>query len=197
MITTQEFDYGMALLSSHFGKELSPGVKVIWQEYLDAELTSSEFMAAVKNSVLHSRFMPTAGELVEFIQGGKEAKAIQEWQIIVSAAKSNTEQSKQLLSYLSMRSTIGLRAIGGISVIANAESEKERSYLQKQFVTVYCQCSDKDIKVLPQVPGTVHEVSPKEKTQQQKEEPVSEPIPEHLKKQMDDLISKMGKRGSK
>lgn len=189
MITTQEFDYGMALLSSHFGKELSPGVKVIWQEYLDAELTSSEFMAAVKNSVLHSRFMPTAGELVEFIQGGKEAKAIQEWQIIISAAKSNTEQSKQLLSYLSMRSTIGLRAIGGISVIANAESEKERSYLQKQFVTVYCQCSDKDIKVLPQVPGT--------ETQQQKEEPVSEPIPEHLKKQMDDLISKMGKRGSK
>jgi hypothetical protein len=124
-------------------------------------------MASIKNALLHERFMPTAGELVEFISGGKEAKAIQEWQLVLSASRSGAEKATELLAYASMRCRTALQAIGGLRAVGLTESDFQRTNLQKQFTTVYCQCSDKDAKALPQ-----SESIPTQNRQEEKEDSI-------------------------
>jgi|GEM_PF-2456236 hypothetical protein len=150
MICQKVYEKMFDLLEMNYGKTLASPIKHIWKDFLDQELSDEEFTEAVRHAILHSRFMPTAGELVDYINGGKESKAIAEWQTILTAAASNHQHSTELLTYSSLRCRVALQSIGGLNAVAIAESDYQRSILQKQFITVFCQCSDKDTKVLPQ-----------------------------------------------
>ncbi|MCG6137676.1 MAG: hypothetical protein MET45_24075 [Nostoc sp. LLA-1] len=187
MIDQQVFDYGMNLLNSYFNKVLDDTIKGIWLEYLSSELTGEEFLAAVKNALLHSRFMPTAGELVGFIHGGKELKALQEWQVILKASTNSQDSSG--IAYISTRARVALQAVGGLRAVGMAE-EFRRNQIEKQFITVYCQCSDKDAKALPQTSSAP------------KAEPINEnsecvPPPAHIREQIEALKMKFSMNGKK
>jgi hypothetical protein len=183
VIEQKIFDYGIELLDSYFGKKLNEAVQGIWFEYLDEKLTSEEFLAAVKNSLLRSRFMPTASELVEFIHGSKEAKALQEWQSVLLAASRGDESQ---LAYISQRGRVALHAIGGLKTVGLAE-EYRRSQLEKSFITVYCQCADKDAASLPP--------SVSQPTVTRTNEDYA-PMPGYLKQQMEQLKTKISMNGN-
>ncbi|MBE9036021.1 hypothetical protein [aff. Roholtiella sp. LEGE 12411] len=187
MIEKNIFDYGMNLLDSHFNKKLDDTVKGIWFEYLNDELMGEEFLAAVKNALLHSRFMPTAGELVEFIYGGKEKRALQDWQVILRA--STNSQDYKGIAYISTRARVALQAVGGLRAVGMAE-EFRRNHMEKQFITVYCQCSDKDAKALPQTSS-----APQPEPINENSEPV--PPPAHIRFEMAALKAKLSTNKSK
>lgn len=189
MLSEKVFNYGIDLLEQNHDRKLPPAIKLIWREYLDENLADSEFVSAVKHSILHSRFMPTASDLVEHIHGGREAKAIQEWQSILQA--SGKVEGEELLAYLSIRGKVALQAIGGLHKVGLAE-EYQRQRMEKNFVTVYCQCSSKDSKVLPQS-SSIDSVQAKNEDEQ----PC--PMPEHVRQQLEQLGAKfaMNKGGGK
>jgi hypothetical protein len=177
MIDQKVLTTKLLLIAKHFQKDLLPEVMSVWAEYLNAELTTDEFEQAVKEVILHSRFFPTAGEFVEKIKGNKEAQAIREWQSVVTAAAGREEA----IAYLSTRGKVALQAVGGLRVIALSE-ERPREKLEKNFIAVYCQCSDNDARSLP--PATSEKA-------EAKEEFVISPPPESLKRRMEELKNKM------
>ncbi|WP_193200882.1 hypothetical protein [Nostoc sp. MG11] len=187
MIEQQVFDYGMNLLNCYFNKVLDDTIKGIWLEYLSSELTGEEFLQAVKNALLHSRFMPTAGELVGFIHGSKESKALMEWQVILKASTNCQDSSG--IAYISTRARVALQAVGGLRTVGMAE-EFRRNHMEKQFITVYCQCSDKDAKALPQTSS-----APVEEPRHEATEAV--PPPAHIREQMAVLKTKLSMNGNK
>lgn len=180
MLTRKMFDYGMTLLEQNYDRKLTELIGQLWFRYLDEHLSDDEFLAAVKHAILHNRFMPTASELVEHIHGGKEAKAIQEWQEILKA--SSRVNAKEQLTYLSDRARIALHAVGGIHAAAVAD-DYERRRLEKSFVTVYCQCSSKDSRALP---PTSSEVA----TEANREPATPSPMPEYVREQLRGLGAK-------
>jgi hypothetical protein len=187
MIEKKIFNYGMELLDSYFSKKLNEAVKGIWFEYLDKELTTEEFLTAVKNALLHSRFMPTAGDLVGFIHGGKEAKALIEWQVILRASASSQDESG--VAYISTRARVALQAIGGLRTVGIAE-EFRRHQMEKQFITVYCDCSDNDAKSLPQT-------SSAPQSENRFSETESVPPPAHVHDEIAALKAKFSMNGNK
>lgn len=185
MITDQIFEQGMNLLMSHFEKQLNPLVLALWKDELDEFLSSEEFTKAVKQLILYfeQRFkghFPTVKHILDIVNGSKEAKALQEWQSVLLAA---SRQDESQLAYISQRGRVALQAIGGLRVVGLAE-EYRRSQLEKSFVTVYCQCSDRDAHALPP------SVQPATKN-----EPEFTSMPEHLKQQLEALKNKVSMNG--
>lgn len=179
-IDLKSFDKGLSLLEQNYERKLPDAIKAIWFEYLDKHLNNAEFAAAVKHVILHSRFMPTASELVEHVHGTKQAQAVKEWQFVLKAASGRNE----VLTYLSNRARVALQAIGGIHAVAMAD-EYGRNRLEKSFSTVYCQCSDKDARMLSQ-----HSCSAPQDGAEDTND--LSPMPEHIKAQMEALSRKMG-----
>lgn len=184
MIKIEILGKGLDLLSKHFNRELLPAVIAMWQEYLSEELTEQEFASSVRNSILHCKFMPTAGELVEFVKGGKEAQAIADWQIVLKAAANSRERADEMLAYANPRVRVALQAIGGLGAIAVCETEFQRNHLQKQFVTVYCSNLSEE-RSLPQSAAAPKYKAPDDDFA---------PMPEDIKKQMEELKAKMDMR---
>lgn len=180
-LSLQAFQTGMNLLAMNYNRQLPEPILLIWRDYLERELTDEEFIEAVKHTILHSRFMPTAGELVEFVKSGKEARAIQEWQIILQASRRNDSDS---LSELSDRGRVALAAVGGVYQLGMAEDSFVRQRMEKNFITVYCQVSDKDCRNAPTV-SPVAPSSPSEEPQG------SVPMPEEVRRQMEALKAKL------
>lgn len=193
MIHPDTFKHGMGLLMSHFDKQLDLTVLEIWKDELDQHLNDEDFLEAGRQLILYfePRFrghFPTAKQLLDAVNGSKEVKALQEWQLILKAAsRSTSEEIAESLVYLSARSRVALEAIGGLRAVAVADDYR-RSQLEKSFVMVFCQCADKDAKTLPpaKVQSTETEVIVEE----------SVPPPEELRRYMEGLKSKMSmKRG--
>lgn len=148
MITDAKFERGITLLQQHFNRTLSDDAIAIWREFLDDNLGDEEFAQAIKEAILSCDFFPTAKKLVEFAAGSLEVAAIQQWQIVVTAATTTSETwVKELLGSLSERSRMALQAIGGLEAVAISD-EWLLKKLEKQFATVYCQ-SPTHIKFLP------------------------------------------------
>jgi len=131
MIEQKKFEYCLDLLKQNFGRELTPDIKAIWYKYLSKELSDDQFFKAVQHAVLHSRFMPTPAELVEFVKGSLDDQALQEWQKIVQAV-SNAQQPQ-----VSDRALSALAIIGGIEAVGYADQFTTRN-LQQKFVKQYC-----------------------------------------------------------
>lgn len=181
MINSEELANGLQLLSKHFGKELLPEVITIWSKYLNENLDTGGFLEAVENAILSKNFMPTPFQLVEFVNGTREAKALEEWQLVIYFAAGGGQLEPETLS---ARGFHALRAIGGLKAVSVAEQRRLES-LERYFVKAYTDCTPRDIKLLPQAPHL--------ETEQPRREHVSVPIPEHIKKQINDLFKK--KRG--
>jgi hypothetical protein len=150
MISQEAFYDGMGLLMVHFEKQLDPVVLGIWKEELDQHLSDEEFAEAGRQLILffEQRFkghFPTAKHILDVINGSREAKALQDWQKVLTAASCGDEEQ---LFYISHRGRVALQAIGGLKTVGMAEDYK-RTHLEKSFVTVYCQCADKDAHSLP------------------------------------------------
>jgi len=151
MITQAKFENGMALLQTHFNRELCPSVIAIWSEYLNEHLDDDSFTLAVKEAIIGLDFFPSAKKLVEFATATKEVTAIADWQIILSAARTSNEQwQQQILQPLKERSRIALAVIGGLSSIALAD-DWQLGKMEKQFITVYCDAPS-GMKLLPPAP---------------------------------------------
>jgi hypothetical protein len=188
MISKQKFKEAISTLEIYFDKKIQPQTAIIiWFNHLDQSLTDEELDDAVEQAVIkcrpHPSFMPTPEELVGFVKGGREIKALQEWQLVMCAA---ARQDESQLAYISQRGRVALHAIGGLRTVGLAE-EYKRNQLEKSFITVYCQCADKDAKTLPPAmsqPPTVR--SDEEFT----------PVPEHLKQQMEQLKAKLSMNGN-
>lgn len=148
MITDAKFEKGITLLQKHFNRTLEEMVIAIWREHLDEHLDDEEFTTAVKEAILTCEFFPTPKKLVELASGSLEVAAIQQWQVIVSAATTTSDSwTKELLASLQERSRMALQVIGSLQAVAMAD-EWLLKKLEKQFTTVYCQPSSK-IKLLP------------------------------------------------
>lgn len=178
MIADAKFERGITLLQQHFNRTLSEDVIAIWREYLDDTLDDEEFTQAIKEAILSCEFFPTAKKLAEFVNGSKEAKASQEWQSVILAANRGDESQ---LAYISQRGRVALHAIGGLKTVGLAE-EYKRNQLEKSFVTVYCQCTEKDAKALS--PATSQPLAAKSDEE-------FTPVPEDLKRQMEQLKAKL------
>lgn len=180
MIDRMELSKGLILLGKHFGRELLPEVIEIWSEYLTENLDTESFKEAVRHAIIANSFMPTPSQLVEFVNGNKESQAIKEWQLVLMAASGRELH----LEALSPRGLVALRAIGGITAVSMAD-QRRREWLEKDFVKLHTQCTERDERLLPQaVTREVHK----------REEPPSVPVPEHIKKQIDDLLNKRGNK---
>jgi hypothetical protein len=181
MINEQLFNWAIELLKENFPREHekrkleSKAVLALWKECFDEELTDQEFAVAVKYICRNFDFLPAPAKLVEHINGGKEAKAIQEWQTIVGYA-SDCRNEAQLVS-LGNRARVALQAIGGLSAVGYAD-QITCQRLEKSFITVYCQCSAKDNKSLPQAS---YDTAPE--AVEVDVEPA--PMPEHIKVQFE------------
>lgn len=159
MLSKNAFDYGLDLLNQNYDRQLTDDIKEIWRSHLDENLNDEEFLGAVRHAIIHSRFMPTVGSLVDQIRGDKEVKALQEWGMIVDAvAKGNVEER---LAYLSDRARIALKGIGGVEAIGWANSV-DRQRLEKKFVSIYCQCSSEDRKALAQSAHQTSDQTPRD-----------------------------------
>jgi hypothetical protein len=180
MISDEKFQRGINILQQHFSRTLIPEAIAIWKEYLNDQLDDSEFAQAIKECILGCEFFPTAKKLAEFINGGKEVKALQEWQVVILASSRGDEGQ---LAYLSQRGRVALHAVGGLRVVGMAE-EYQRQRIEKSFVTVYCQCADKDEKALPPF-------SMPQPTTVGSDDEEYVPIPEHVKQQIEQLKSKL------
>jgi hypothetical protein len=182
------FKYGFELLEKRYPKEtLHEDIKALYLQHFMENLTSAEFLEAVKHSILNSRFMPTAADLVEYVKGGKEAKAIQEWRDILTAS-SRTDDLSQL-TYVSARAQVALRAIGGLRAVAIADN-RDRQRMEKSFIMVYCQCSSKDTQSLPQ--------SISNPSQQDTEIPLEpSPMPDSVKAKLQELKGKYAMNGNR
>jgi hypothetical protein len=191
MLKTEKdgFDYGFELLDKRYPKEtLHEDIKALYLQHFRENLTDDEFLEAVKYIILHSRFMPTAGDIVEYIHGGKEAKGIQEWQGILTASGKHEKERQESLAYLSDRARVALRALGGINTLRLAISHAqnalvEQQRMEKKFLTVYCQCSTQDRNILAQAP-----VAAPVEVKEEVGEPA--PMPDFFKKQLEKLATK-------
>lgn len=138
-------------IAAHFNYRMTEPVVKVYYKHLSQNLTTDEFMEAAERSLIEfpvRRQLPSPKEIVELIKGSLESKALQEWQMILQAASRNDSES---LTYLSNRGHIALGAIGGLNVVAYHEGSLQ--WIQKDFIQVYCQCSDWDVKVLKQAPA--------------------------------------------
>ncbi len=138
-------------IAIHYKHEMSEPILKIYYEHLSENLTEEEFIQAMKQSVVKLpayRGLPSAEQFVELILGSRESKALQEWQIILQAASRNDSEA---LTYLSNRGHIALSGIGGLNIVAFHEGSLQ--WIQKDFIQLYCQCSDRDVKVLKQAPA--------------------------------------------
>jgi hypothetical protein len=147
MITQQVFKRGMALILDYFKKELGDDVLAIWQEYLNESLENEEFLYACKHAILHSRYWPTAGELVGFAKGNEDAEVLREWTNVLRAAENSSDES-QLQGFCD-RTRYATQQIGGLRVVGFA-NEFELKSLEKKFGLFYKQTPDKQLKALPQ-----------------------------------------------
>ncbi|HLP91432.1 MAG TPA: hypothetical protein VK184_22970 [Nostocaceae cyanobacterium] len=161
--------------------QLTQEAIAIWYEYLSKELNDEEWEKVVKDAMITCRFMPVPIEMVEKINSGKEVKARMDWQYIRKAAASDNPMEK--LVYLSGRAKTALYCIGGISAVAQAESY-QLTQLEKTFVAVYTQSTDKDVKALPPV-----SMSKAEKKISAEE---FVPPPPHVKAQLETWIKEYG-----
>ena len=182
MISQQTFDDGMLLLMKHFEKQLDPAVLEIWKDELDDHLADDDFTEAGRQLILsfeqrYRGHFPTIKQLLDVINGSKEVKALQEWQSVILAASRGDESQ---LAYISQRGRVALSAIGGLRVVGMAE-EYKRNQLEKSFITVYCQCADKDAKTLP--PATSQHL-----TNENEKEFV--PMPDEFRQYMEKLKNK-------
>ena len=182
MISQQSFDDGMSLLMKHFERQLDPAVLGIWMDELDEQLTDDEFTEAGRLLILNfeQRYrghFPTAKQLLDVINSPKEVKALQEWQSVILAASRGDESQ---LTYISQRGRVALSAIGGLRAVGVAE-EYKRNQLEKSFITVHCQCTDKDAKSLP--PATSQHL-----TNENEKEFV--PMPDEFRQHMEKLKNK-------
>lgn len=187
MISQEVFDDCMILLMKHFEKQLDPTVLDAWKDELDQHLTDDEFAEAGRQLILYfeQRYkghFPTIKQLLDVINGHKEAKALQEWQSVILAASRGDESQ---LAYISQRGRVALHAIGGLRTVEMAE-EYRRNQLEKSFITVYCQCADKDAASLPP--------SVSQPTVARNEDYA--PMPEHFKQQMEELKTKISMNGN-
>lgn len=174
------FNYGIDLLEQNYDRKLPSPIKLIWREYLSEYLIDAEFVDAVKYVILHSRFMPTPSELVEHIHGSKEVQAIQEWQLALQISRDGGTEV-----YLSERGKIALKAIGGLHQLGLAD-EYTRQHKEKSFIKVFCQCSVKDTRMLPQSStSATREDRPSE----------SSPMPEEVRAKFEALKAKMTMNG--
>lgn len=181
MISDAIYSRGMQLLAENYDRKLPDSISVIWRKHLNENLTDAEFLEAVTHSILHSRFMPTAGELVGFVQSGKEVKALEEWQFILKASRNCQDLSQ--LAYLSDRAKLALRLIGGLEKVGYAE-DYQRNRMEKSFCTIYAQCADKDARSLPPADLVTDDKHPSPP-------PEHSPMPEHVKAQFEALLNKM------
>ena len=138
-------------IAVHFGYEVTEPIAKIYYEHLSENLTTEEFIQAAQRSMVEfpvRRQLPSPKEIVELILGSRESHALEEWQIILQAASRNDSEA---LTYLSNRGHIALSGIGGLNVVAFHEGSLQ--WIQKDFIQLYCQCSDRDVKVLKQAPA--------------------------------------------
>lgn len=174
MISEETLMEKLDMIGRYYKDPIDAEALLYWQDYLNEQLTEDEFLEAVKLAIIHHYRRPTPAQLVELVQGGKQSKALQEWQQVLVASARNDEA---LLSYASPRTRVALHAVGGLRVVGLADDYK-RSHLERQFVDVYCQCSDKDARALPQ--SSTHS-----QQKQVKSEPIAEPMPEHVRQKME------------
>lgn len=159
MIDVKTLEQGLGWIEDRWGK-LADSTRTIFSRYFNDNLNDEEFLAATFYVICHYDFMPSPSKFVEHIQGSKEAKALQEWQLIVQSSSRPDPD----LSYLSDRGRIALKAIAGIRTVAQASSDtrsgmSEVQRLEKKFVAVYLQCSAQDRRTLSQSESQESEVS--------------------------------------
>ena len=152
MLEESNFHSYIKPIAEHYRHELSLPIAKIYYQHLSENLNDAEFMEALKKMAIQFPVrmgLPSPQEIVEIILGSKQAMALQEWQMIVEAARQNSNY--EALTYLSSRAHIALAAIGGLRVVAYHEGPL--NWLQKSFTQVYCECSADD-KILKQAPVT-------------------------------------------
>ena len=192
MISEEIFNWAINLLKENYPGERekakleSKAVLSLWKEYFSEELTAQEFAVAVKHACLHFDFLPAPARFVEHVHGGREAKAIQEWQGILAFARDCRQNESQLTS-LSDRARVALQAIGGLSAVGLADHITCQR-LEKSFITVYCQGSAKDSKSLPQASS-----APSQEADKGTEDPV--PMPEDVRAKLQALQGKFAMNG--
>lgn len=133
MLDQTIFEKTFKTLANHYAYDASLAITKIYYDYLSANLEEDEYLQAMELAVLHhpvAMKLPSPVEIVELIRGSKQAKAYQEWQIIIKASYSNNVDE---LSALSTRGHIALNAIGGLSAVAYHEGGLQ--WLQKDFTT--------------------------------------------------------------
>ena len=180
------FNWAINLLKENYPREKvkleSKAVLALWREYFTEELTEKEFAVAVKHVCLNFDFLPAPSKFVEHIHGAKEVRAIQEWQNILGFARDCQNDSQ--LASLGDRARVALQAIGGLFAVGLADHIACQR-LEKSFITVYCQCSAKDSKSLPQASSVT--------TQEVKHTPVeASPMPEDVRQKLEALKGKFG-----
>lgn len=146
MLSKQVFSRGMKLILDYFKKELGDDVLAIWQEYLSENLENEEFLYACKHAILHSRFWPTAGELVAFAKGNEDAEVLREWTKVLRAAENSNDES-QLAGFCD-RTRYAVDQIGGLRAVGFAD-EIGLKVLEKKFGIFYKQTPQKQLEALP------------------------------------------------
>ena len=115
MFEENSFNDQFKAIAKHYKYEISAPILKIYYEHLSKNLTTEEFMEALKQAVVKLpvyKGLPSPEQIVELILGSRQSLALQEWQMIVQAASRNDTEA---LVYLSNRGHVALSAIGGFN----------------------------------------------------------------------------------
>ncbi|OWY63751.1 hypothetical protein B7486_51280 [cyanobacterium TDX16] len=180
MIDSSVWIRGLTLLCQHYQRQMLDEVALMWKQYLDEQLSTSEFQQAVRVTILESRFFPTAKELVESVKGDPELLAAAEWSL---CHKQACRGNRDPVAGLSPKGQTALYLIGGLPKIA-ASTAEETMWQRKEFIRFWLGASDLPTHLpgLPQTKPTQVEVAP---------------MPESVKQQLEELSQKVAGNGRK
>lgn len=105
----------------------------LWKEYLDRCLTTAQSEAAVKRTLLESRFFPTEKELVEAVKGDADTHILHEWDLCV---KSAARGDRAVLAELYCQGRAALHLVGGLYKLGIA-TEEQLTWIKKEFIAVW------------------------------------------------------------
>lgn len=122
-----------SMFLDHHGKKMNDLIVQRYLEFLDAHLTTEEFVQASRFIILEDQFFPTARRFVDVVRGSGKQQAAAEWQQVLKLAQAGNPD----LSSLSPAGRAAVKAAGGWRAIAFAEGDYQLDRARKAFTEAF------------------------------------------------------------
>lgn len=136
MIDRHVFVREFAMLLDRFGREMSaPGIDR-YRTFLNAQLTTSEFEAAARIIFEEDQWFPSPRRFVDAARGNAKELAESEWDNLLQQTR-DAHFHDSTPPRLTEAGRAALKAAGGWSAVARAESDYSLNKTRNTFIAAY------------------------------------------------------------